>query len=516
MAQVISFLDLPSGVRVKIYTLLGLVRHCPIDLLKERYRKKDFSERDGTCRHSIKRHAYGCLFPRRQRGHNPVKPTSELECYCPPLPLELLYLSHAVHAEVEAILYGCNKFKIQPEIQKDLVPLWNLSSNAFLSLTSLHISLDGSHGEELWASVASNAAFITEWAELCTFMADMVAPSQVNFSLSYDCYSSATAVQVLEPILQWPRMKSCAIRLGQLPDEEFRWISKKISLVMSGKPASLVQPFPFEKLPKEIRLQILRSTDLIARWDKTQWYQNGMHILDGKIHYRKQCCTKCTDSLDSCCCGTLEAAFSLRCDCFQFPVGLFYVNKQIYSEAREVCYSKNRFIFEGDPNFTWKLLRGLRLGSLGFVRNITFLFTDGQKMAQWNHKTEDARKSSSNWQVLVQFVQSRLLLSKLSITIDARSMVQDYLRYEDVDDLLWVYHAYQRIVSPFRQIRGLRRFHVLLSAFYEYEAIAEKEVMGETYDSEQDGKIPLRERTSPDERERYSPLPRVKAMLEPL
>ena len=507
MAQVISFLDLPSGVRVKIYTLLGLVRRCPIDLLKERYRKKDFSERDRRLRHSTKEHTSSCLFPRRQRGHNLIKPTSELECYCPPLPLELLYISHAVHAEVEAILYGHNKFKIQPEAHEDLAPLWRLSSNAFHSLTSLHISFDVNHGKLLYFKSKDDAAFLAEWAELSNFMADMVAPLQVNFSLSCDCYDSATAVEVCKPILQWPTMKSCAIRLSQLPDEELRWISERTVLQMSGRLANLGRPFPFEKLPKEIRLQILGSTDLIARWGKTQWYQNGMHILDGMIHYRKQCCTKCTDSLDSCCCGTLEAAFSLRCDCFQFPIALFHVNKQVYSEAREVCYTMNRFIFEGDPYSTWKLLGNLRPRSLRCLRNVTFLLTDDIR--------EDSKKSRSNWYSMVKFVQSRLLLSKLSITIDAGSMAQDYLRYKDVNELQWVCCAYQSIIAPFRQLRGLRRFHVLLSAFYEYEAIAEREVMGETYDSELDGKVPVRERTSPDQRDRYSPLPRMRKVLVP-
>ena len=342
-------------------------------------------------------------------------------------------------------------------------------------------------------------------------MADMFTPLQVSFSLSCHCYSSAEAQKASMPVVQLPTMKSCAIRLGQLPNEELKWISERTALQVLPRPADRGKPFPFENLPKEIRLQVFGFTDLIAQWDKTQWYRNGMHVLDGKIHLRKQCCTRCTDSLDSCCCGTREAAFSLRCACFQFPTALFQVNKQLYFEAREVCYSRNRFIFEGDPCLTWKLLTSLPLSSLRSLRNITFLFTDvigGEKMRKWNERTEDGRNLRSNWEALVKFVQNKLILSNLSITIDAGSMALDYMLYEDPDELQWVYPAYRRIISPFRQVRDLKRFHVLLSAFYEYEAVAEKEVMGEAYDSEQDGKTPLGERTSPEQRARYGPLPR--------
>ena len=116
----LTFLCLPVYIRIKIYRLGGLVQCCPIDLSFESAIERAMSY-PGLPRL--------CRFPQLQlKGSKTFQLDLRpgLECFCPPLPHQLLYVSHAIHDEVLPLMYGENMFKVS--LKKNDLPNHNLNS----------------------------------------------------------------------------------------------------------------------------------------------------------------------------------------------------------------------------------------------------------------------------------------------------------------------------------------------------------------------------------------------------
>ena len=120
MEMALSFLDLPQSLRVRIYTLAGFLRQCPIGFTCEGARRKLY-----------KSPAWYYSFPeencdyyyRLKQGYRWQPDELRLECFCSPLPWQLLHVSRTVHDEVERILYSNNRFKLT--VKQDTLSLDN-------------------------------------------------------------------------------------------------------------------------------------------------------------------------------------------------------------------------------------------------------------------------------------------------------------------------------------------------------------------------------------------------------
>ena len=305
---------------------------------------------------------------------------------------------------------------------------------------------------------------------------------------------------IVNPLRTLPTLKHCAVRLyptfGQETSTMLGSVAKSVALGLTNAARTPQKPFPFMRLPKEIRYQILGMTDLVTPWDVTQWESHGMVINTGRLSLRpSRCCGECMDYLATGCnCEARGCAYATTCRCYHFPHALFRLNKQLCHDSRKIFYSRNRFVFCGHVLKTLAFLQTRTPEALSSIRRLDLQFwvVHGGDTAVPVH-------SYKEWQTLIAFIATHLNLPNLSLSVDAGSMWDDFhsnpkgYAIED-EDYMWQLDIYQRFTKPLRQLRGLKSFHVFLSCCNEYEIETEKEVMGLEYDSSLDGKIPPEER----------------------
>lgn len=138
-----TLLGIPINIRIKIYRLCDIVRPCPIDLDFEGVRKRRIAIERAT-RNSDRLRP--CRYQRLRRTAPRVRQLnylSGLRCFCPSLPHQLLYASHAIYDEVMPLLYGENEFRVSPWENDlpghQLKVLWTLSPESWKRIRSLHI-----------------------------------------------------------------------------------------------------------------------------------------------------------------------------------------------------------------------------------------------------------------------------------------------------------------------------------------------------------------------------------------
>ena len=484
MSRTLSFLDLPVHVRTNIYSLCGFVRSCPIDLSREGTRKDALARRPRYLLDPQRRCSY---FLRQQSGDEGN--LESFDCFCPFLTLPLLYTCRVVHDDIIPILYGKNRFMIWRPFSQ-LGPLTRLSSAALVSMTCLQVGL-GSSG---------NVETEKEWAVACKILSTKITPSQLSLSLFFYTRTFDALSALLEPLRTLPKLKHCAIRLyptfGEKAATSLTEVAENVALEMTETPTAPQGQFSFMRLPKEIRYQILGLTDLITPWDVTQWDSHGMVIRHGRIALReKRCCGKCMDFLAvGCNCRPSGCAYATTCVCYQFPHGLFRANSQLGEEARQVFYTHNRFILSGSVQKSLAFLRTRTPQTVQSIRRLDLQMspiTIGDMMVPME-PVED-------WPTLIDFIATHFNLPSLFLTVDA-GYAWDYYHHNPFDyadktaDEAEELEMYKNYISPMRQLKGLKSFHVFLSCCHEYEIEAEQEVMGSDYDSSRDGKIPPEER----------------------
>ena len=480
MAKPLSFLDLPPNVRARVFHFTNLTRECPIDLSLERPKR------------TLRRDPSHVDFQRNCRFHaRQIRGTKSNVAVCsfPELPVSLLRVSHQIQAEVVPLLYGQNVFKASHCAGWGYGPLIYLGFYAWESMTSLHITL-----HEFFAAGTSRQMVLEKWAALCAYMAGRITPLQLN--LSVDCSASVITDpqivrQIMEPIRRLLKLKNCAIRLGPERNEDLNNVAKHMSLQATGRHTALYDVFPrFNRLPREIRLLILAKTSLVVRSDESEAAE-GIRIPKGNPKNLNLCCKKCTTSLAVCCCQTRRAAYSTTCVCQRIPTPLFYVSRQMYYEATEVCYSHNTFLLHGSITSMSKFL--CRLSP--FARRQLRMIDIRPMYDQFRDWTDVEAPYAHDWQSLVNFMRKNLSISNLTLSLNMENCVDHSLLLDNgsVDDdddddddeeeeLDWLRETCTEIVIPLGQLQGLRSFHVMLGHLEYYESALEGMVFGRRRD----------------------------------
>ena len=129
------FLELPPDVRAVIYRFAGLTRECPIDLATEGHRHKHLKRAQKSLATPWQMQCHYKMF----KGHQ--TPSMFVECFCSPLPYQLLLVCRVVYNEALSILYSENAFKLVSKYDAytpQFGPLMTLNAKAWASLQSLH------------------------------------------------------------------------------------------------------------------------------------------------------------------------------------------------------------------------------------------------------------------------------------------------------------------------------------------------------------------------------------------
>ncbi|PVH99887.1 hypothetical protein DM02DRAFT_614709 [Periconia macrospinosa] len=314
---------------------------------------------------------------------------------------------------------------------------------------------------------------------ICRFLGSQIASDRLAFTFICDVKDYTTAKRLLRPFDALPRLKECNIRIGNRRDGALRSLARSTSTAattdnQTGNTEGM--PFPFMKLPRELRIQILQQTDLGG-------FGKDLDIRDlglmSKQTTRFKCCGNCTFTKSDCCCPLNFSAQSNSCTCRILPMELFLTNRQMGLDATEVLYSSNNFKFKGNLISFLNIFRGFRHHTLKSFRRISFDFYSTQT-TQWmlNH--------SQYWIETISFIRDNFDVSKLQLSV---------ITTDDSKECKWsnyserttvpLYNAYVAITRTVKQqLPHLRDFHVTLGVFFDLEAELERWVMGPDYDSQ--------------------------------
>ncbi|KAH6626572.1 hypothetical protein B0J18DRAFT_464568 [Chaetomium sp. MPI-SDFR-AT-0129] len=378
-----ALLRLPSTVRRRIYLFLGVARWdgCPL-----------LFDLDG-----------------------PVSPSDQVTFY------GMLLSCRAVYTEASALLFSSNRFVIHYRNKRSLQPLRNLAPPSLAALTSLKVVLNQAschhrreaevsgacctrvsgcftrkpkgagghclirrphknlHDTPLQSSDPSARLMLEEWHATAVYLSSNTKLDALELSLVCDVDQKEVeaAEHIVAPLLLFPKLKDCHVRLCISPNSHLRQLARNASRQASSNPA-LEPASPTSgssrlliTLPRELRIRILEYTDLVAPLKEVMWNRlgQGYHYFSSGCSawegvpclppYHHGCQYRdChgqgiikdgivrSDQLRSigCFCGVRHAAFSSTCKCWAPPTPLFLICRDLCEDARFVFFSANRFV----------------------------------------------------------------------------------------------------------------------------------------------------------------------------
>jgi hypothetical protein len=264
--------------------------------------------------------------------------------------------------EISAMLYAENKFIVQ-----DHRALKTLRPSTLGQLTQLCVLLHCTksppralsrtyhypqHELPLDPSSAEGQALLTDWEESVRFLAAHVPPGRLDLELVCEIAdhknkpTPGDADLVAQALRDLPPLAAFHLRLGascntRLSNEARLLAAKHIAV----KPDPM--PFRFMDLPQELRLHILRYTDLVTPRRSVTWdLAHGYRLFSDMASLLWQFATPpnipcLVESGNGCFCRDVHAVWSPRCGCWENPAALFLVSSQMTEDARIVFYGEN-------------------------------------------------------------------------------------------------------------------------------------------------------------------------------
>ena len=516
----LTFLDLPTPIRHRIYEEAGLVRPCPIDLRHEK-RSRARRQQHETLRTRLPAGDPSlptCPTRLRAADRHATPELIDAQCVCPALPTGLLFVSRAVHADAAAVLYGRNAFRLAVDRHPQaLGALHRLGDGALRALASLHVCLTAwpcprghdapmgwrrcricqaparpdecrAYGER---GTDADRYLLSAWYTVVKRLKAHLVPGRVRWSFVCDCATLAHARHVARLLRDLPRAREAAVRLGrdsddapgaELARDAARWMVHRRA---SGGGAV----FPrFPDLPRELRLQVLAATGLAAASRAPYYFAfQRVTVANGRfVVSHRDCCARCTRTLEPCCCPTRYAASSETCQCVPPPEDLLAVSRAMRADTYEVLLSANVIAFVGAPDVTLRTLRALPRDVLRHFRRVRLELDYRAHITSWSAQSLDAP-----WRALIDFIRHNFNLARLGLAVNQSNSFQELLEHEDPAESRPTYDVYVRsLLPPLQALRGLRSFHVRLGWFRDLERPVEEVVMGPEYDSWEDTFFP--------------------------
>ncbi|KAH7139819.1 hypothetical protein B0J13DRAFT_558524 [Dactylonectria estremocensis] len=189
--------------------------------------------------------------------------------------------------------------------------------------------------------------FSPQWERICHRLGEHVKPGRLSLYLICQADSIERARPFVEPLRGLPTLKDLGIRFGEkdpnqqsLRCAELDGLAKAIVLQ-----AKKHDSFPFQDLPVEIQLRILKHTPLVSSLKMT--FQGGRYSrrqagepeFDIAEEDRRDDGIRATEI-----CRKWHVGFRERCCCDQFPLSFFLVSKHFRHLAMGVFYSENRIV----------------------------------------------------------------------------------------------------------------------------------------------------------------------------
>ena len=378
-----------------------------------------------------------------------------------------LLICRTIYAEISHIIYSENNFIVQNrDPRKNLQALRNLTIVSVSALKRLTVHLNGApcclcgccgrytdfygspcldrgHKKSLANPVPSDQVVLEKWRRTVDYVTAHAEFSNLELYLIANVHDYETALQVVDPILDFAKLRRCVICLGHDPDSTLAKLAEKTALRAKGHQFDESGlRFRFLDLPREIRNQVLQYTDLVTPIKEVMWNpKEGYSVCYCISHYDEEAeaffgensaighsfkFRNCWATAGvGCFCRRFHAVSSSMCHCWSPPKSLFLVCRDILNDARNIFFSKNRFIItsskgpnciaEGTPRrleASIFLINVVPFTSLRYLRSIELVFPPFEK--DYLRATDPAY---SDWLQTINHVKKELCTPMLNLHV---------------------------------------------------------------------------------------------------
>ena len=309
-----------------------------------------------------------------------------------------------------------------------------------------------------------------------------------------DTISQVVARNVVDPMMQLPRLAACSIRLSNRYDAALHALAENTVNSLTDRQDQQPRLIRPRELPNELQLRVLQFTELVAPYD-----------LDWSATFGFVCRSASSSSgsrkLNPCeiCAGVRSycrselvgvnfeklgrpiGSYAFKCHCWRYPRSLLLVSRQFAHEATRIFYSMNHFkIHYCDKALYWlrpnvpspRCIEKLSLLALQNLRSLQLNLSEAIDNSVWPRQHESLLEAIS---LLARFAD----FSRLTV----------FVVFND-DDL----YIPTRTAVTLRGLRGVKELFVYLprcwgetqaqmSRRLDREKIVERGVMGGKYNS---------------------------------
>lgn len=378
-----------------------------------------------------------------------------------------LFICRTIYTEISHVIYSENSFIVQHrDPRKNLEAVRNLTAVSVSALKSLTVHLNGApcclhgccgrytnvygtscsdrgHKESLATSVPSDQAVLEEWRRTVDYITAHAKSSNLELYLIAHVHDHETALQVVDPILSFARLRRCVIRLGHDPDPILEKLAEETALRATGHQVDESGlRFRFLDLPQEIRDQVLQYTEPVTPIKEVMWNpKDGYSVCycissfdeeaeaffgeDSAIRHSFKFRNCWATAGVGCFCRRFHAVSSSMCHCWFPPRSLFLMCRDILNDARKIFFSKNRFIItsskgpnviaEGTPQrleASVFLTNVVPFTSLRWLRSVELVFPPFEE--DYLRATDPAY---SGWLQTIDHVKKELCIPMLNLHV---------------------------------------------------------------------------------------------------
>lgn len=532
-----TFLDLPIRVRRRVYEDAGLIVGSKITLQPGVTRDKEyvFHNIDPYINRD-KGHARGCWASTEQFQ----------------ITYNLLQTCRQISEEVKSIICSENSLVVSMEhLEIGLAFLRRLSVYDCHNLKDLYVHLyvddrdffREMHNITLPEPVPLNHNKIALWQDTAVYIFSNLQPQKLTLHLICDIGIGQEIVQVLQPLHDAAGflkgcglLRNCELRLYPRKRHHISRLAEATAALVTGTDveSSPILTSDYLSLPMEVRLNILRYTNLVTPHGQLQWTSGRGFSVEMK---KSEWCMPKDSNLTGSFCCRLHSGYSSRCRCWTPPKALMLACRTMYKDALHILYSHNRIIITPSTGFKTPIcscafgscVAPLRLDVSRFItrhvfsesmyslRNIEFAlppFSPGSRLKpsspfylDWRFAIDQLKKHA-NLNVLTLRVYITFPFEKSGVPT-SNTLYQRVRDYGGDSEVLKVY--YYDLLPPLQTLRAMRRFFVFLEWPWHWtpdltlplwlqpvpyfpilsrmEACLEKLVMGDEYDSSVLGKL---------------------------
>src|SRR3569833_59449 len=453
-----SFLDLPTSVRGRIYRETGLVP------------PEGQSWGRMTMNTSSLVHR-GCQFAEinLSGGDDPRDHTPRPDCHrccgdenyhddwcgCKsPFPSALFYVCRVISDETIQLFYSETRFDIAYTASGKLSALETLGPVAIASLQDLRIHMNvcfcsegpecqlyehrqgchpackiWGHDEQLDPHRKSRAAsaMISDLDRVCQRIRLYLPSSQLRLSFLCEIKHSDSpgnsetdpddlTSRLVASLQKLPTLRSCAVYFSRRSDPHLRATAEMLRQRLTTPPTASSRYFRLRDLPKELELNILRFTGLVAprcvEYDKVHSIMGlGIRLFQGDTFADRPVSLPC-------CCRYYNrgSASGWNCEHWHFPSQLFLVDRQMENDARTIMYRENTWTIQG-----WRALLGAEGDQIAIPRvlkSIPGLLENVRRLSLCFHDIEDLGSEENDaWKGVINTLVNRCAVEMLALVI---------------------------------------------------------------------------------------------------